>query len=270
MKTVVIQSAAPHQKIGWVEACLASVRGWAERQGLSYAFYGDEIFEALPDAVMEKYLDQPVVRSDLARLLKTQEFLAGGADRVVWADADFLIFAPKDFIVPDEVPFAFGREVWVQEGAGGKLRAYPKIHNAFFVFGEENAFLDFYIHSALKLLERAEAPVVPQFIGPKFLTTQHNMIGFDEIKSAAMFSPLVMRDILAGGGPALSLMLEKQESPVYGANLSLSHVGREVDGVVIGDGDTEKVVEILLHQGLPRSDDIIHCHPGLEPGSPGT
>lgn len=251
MKTLVFQSAAMHQTSGWIAACLESVRSWASGRGYEYAFIGDEIFDVLPTELREKFANQPVVRSDLARLLKAREFLASSYDRVIWADADFLIFDPDALFVSDVTSFAFGREVWLQEGERGKVRAFSKIHNAFFVFTRANAFLDFYIHAALILLTRADAPVVPQFIGPKFLTLQHNLIGFDEIVSAAMFSPLVLRDILTGGGEALSLMLDKQGCLPGGANLSLSHVGRRTDGVVINDADAQGVVERLLGQGLP-------------------
>lgn len=262
MKTLVFQSAAPDQQSGWIRACLESVQAWAQSVGHDYVLLGDEIFDGLPRGVAEKFAGQPVVRSDIARLLKSRYFLESdsleggwaesGYDRVIWADADFLIFNPDAFVVPSDVSFAFGREVWVQAGADGNLRASKRVHNAFFVFDRGNPFLDYYIHAALRLLERAEAPVVPQFIGPKFLATQHNLIGFDEIDAAAMFSPLVMRDILDSGGPALALMLDKQGCRPGGANLSLSHVGREVDGVTIGQGDAARVVEILLGRGVPQ------------------
>lgn len=251
MKTLVFQSAAPDQQSGWIKACLESVQAWAQSVGHDYVLLGDEMFDGLPRGVTEKFAGQPVVRSDIARLLKTQNLLESGFDRVIWADADFLIFTPDAFVVPFDVSFAFGREVWVQAGAAGGLRASMRVHNAFYVFAKVNPFLDYYIHAALRLLERAEAPVVPQFIGPKFLATQHNLVGFDEIDAAAMFSPLVMRDILDSGGPALALMLDKQGCVPGGANLSLSHVGREVDGVTIGQGDAARVVEILLGRGVP-------------------
>lgn len=251
MKTLVFQSAAPHQQTRWIAACLESVQAWALRTGHDYVLLGDEIFDGLPRIIAEKFEGQPVVRSDIARLLMARDFLEEGFDRVIWADADFLIFTPDAFVVPPGPSFAFGREVWVQAGAGGKPRASTRVHNAFFMFEKANPFLDYYIHAALRLLERAEAPVVPQFIGPKFLATQHNLVGFDEIAAAAMFSPLVMRDILNGGGPALTLMLDKQGCRPGGANLSLSHVGREVDGVLIGESDAAGVVEVLLGRGLP-------------------
>lgn len=63
MKTVVIQSAGPRQQDGWLRTCMTSVNAWAEGCGFSYTFFGDEIFDTLPDEVMKKYHDQPVVRS---------------------------------------------------------------------------------------------------------------------------------------------------------------------------------------------------------------
>lgn len=252
MKTLVFQSASDRQKASWLSTCLHSVRTWADDGGCEYKFVGEEIFEILPQGLQEKFSEQPVVRSDLARLIMTRDNLCDGYDRVIWADADFLIFDSDGLVIPQCASFSFGREVWVQASPGGGLRASARLHNAFFVFERSNPFLDFYIHAATRLLERTEAPVVPQFIGPKFLALQNNLIGFDEIPGAAMFSPLVLRDILSGGGPALKLLVEKQGCLPGGANLSLSHVGREVDGVMISEADAKKVVALLMESGLPH------------------
>jgi len=42
-----------------------------------------------------------------------------------------------------------------------------------------------------------------------------------------MFSPLVLQDILHGGGEALTLHQQIQNSPIYAANLSASFAGKE-------------------------------------------
>jgi hypothetical protein len=249
MKTIVFQSYRPDQKVEWIEACLASVEGWATACGFDYQFLGDELFDVLPKKVLEKYENQPVVRSDLARILIARSYLEGGYMRVIWADADFLIFSPAIFRLDEDPPYAFGKEVWVQKDGAGRLRSFGKIHNAFFQFSIGNAFLDYYIHAAEKLLSRAIAPVVPQFIGPKFLTSQHNLIGFDEITEAAMFSPLVLQDILNGGGEALALMKSEHDNEICGANLCLSQIGRPADGVSHDNDDALRAVKHLLDGG---------------------
>lgn len=233
----------------WLSLCLESVADWAREQAFDYHLSGDEIFDLLPLALNEKFRDQAVVRSDLARLLSVREALNNGYQRAVWVDADFLIFDSQGLELPD-ASFSPGREVWVQ-GQGSARRAYKKVHNAFMQFTSQDPFLDFWIAAATRLLDRADAPVVQQFIGPKFLTVQHNIVDFDEVKPAAMFSPLVMQDILNGGGEALDLMLRRQESPVCGANLSLSHIGREIDGVLIGEAEASEVTERLLKHKEP-------------------
>ncbi len=254
-KTTVLQSYRLEDVSGWIEVSMASVRGWAEMRGVSYVFQGDDIFDLLPDWVREKTGARLVVASDLARLLSMRSLLDAGADRVIWCDADFLIFAPERFSPNSEEGFAFGREVWV-DNVAGRPKAWRKIHNAFMIFDRDNPFLDFYIDAALRLLKKVEGPMVPQFIGPKFLTAQHNMIGLPEVPEAGMISPAVAQDILKGGGPALSLMLERQESILYGANLSASFV--EAEGKEgLSEAEAERLIEALLashSEGLKRGD----------------
>ena len=243
MKTLVFQSA-PERRPGWINMALESVRKWADVQGSDYRLLGDECFDVLPPDLRKKFEAQKVVMSDLARIILARTYLEEGFDQVVWADADFLVFDPEALFLPEE-KFAFGREVWIEEEKG-RLRARSKVHNAFMMFRSGNPFLDWYIHAARRLLERAEPPVVPQFIGPKFLSSQHNLIGLPEIQSAAMFSPPVLRDVLFGGGAARDLMLFHQGCLPGGANLSHSLVGQAHVPDGLTNVDMEVVVSTLL------------------------
>lgn len=248
MKTLLFQSAPPKGEPEWIDTCLASVKGWAKRQGFDYQFLGDELFDVVPSMLREKFSAQKVVLSDLARLLHAERFLEEGYGRIIWADADFLIFDDESLILPD-ASFAFGREVWI-EGKGQVLKARVKVHNAFMQFQSGNPFLGWYVHAALRLLEKAEAPVVPQFIGPKFLSSQHNLIGLPEIPAAAMFSPLTIQDVLSGKREAVDLLCHHQGAKIGGANLSRSHVGRQGEEVVLTNDDMLVAVRRLLTQGL--------------------
>ncbi|WP_455202601.1 hypothetical protein, partial [Kaarinaea lacus] len=163
-KTLVIQSHRSPLPFPWIAQCLESVQHWCALKQYEYQFLGDELFDCLPENLMEKVEDQKVIASDLARLNVLQKAISKGYETVVWLDADFLIFDPNNFILPDE-SFAVGREVWVQRDKQGKLKVYKKVHNAFLMFHRENSFLDFYAESAERLLRQNQGGMPPQFIG---------------------------------------------------------------------------------------------------------
>ncbi|MBV1931732.1 MAG: hypothetical protein KUG71_08435 [Porticoccaceae bacterium] len=230
-RTLVIQSHRQPLPFSWLAQCLDSVKNWAAQRDFDYQFLGDEIFELLPQWVLEKTQSQRVVATDLARLKWLQKCLRAGYQRVVWLDADFLVFAPEKFHLPGESELAenyrLGREVWVQPIDSGKEvpekhKVYKKVHNAFLLFGQGNSFLDFYTAHAERLLAKVTGNVPPQFIGPKLLTALHNIVQCPVQENAGMLSPWVIRDILSGGGLALDMFHNKSPEPLAGANLSAS------------------------------------------------
>jgi hypothetical protein len=186
---------------------------------------GDELFDGVPAAIRDRTRGQTVIASDFARLLVLRDALRSGRETVVWLDADFLIFAPAVFALPD-VPCAVGREVWVQPDRQGRLKAWKKVHNAFLMFRQGDSLLDFYIDVAQRLLMRNRRPVPSQFIGPKLLTALHNVVGLPVLENAAMLSPMVIADILAGGGAALDLFIRRSPQVPAAANLCISSCDR--------------------------------------------
>ena len=211
-----------------------------------YQFCGDELFRRLTPALREKLRAQPVVATDLARLLWLRESLAGGYERAIWCDADVLLF--RDF-EPLGTDHAFGREIWVQARGEGQ-HSYRRIHNAWLQFDLGNVVLPFYIDRATKLLERVRLPVVPQFIGPKLLSALHNIVGFEVEERIGMLSPLCLRDVLAGSGGALAELQAEHGQSLCGVNLCASYVDRESDGVCHGDDDYLQAVQRLRTGGL--------------------
>jgi hypothetical protein len=243
--TLVIQSHRLPLPCGWLQPCLDSVTSWARAKGYDYRFLDDRIFDLLEPGLVEKTRSQPVIASDLARLKSLQQGLAEGYACVIWCDADFLIFKADEFVLP-EADFALGREVWVQAGEQGKLRAYVKVHNAFLMFRQGNHFLDFYADTARRLLHLNRGRMPPQFIGPKLLTALHNIALCPVMETAGMLSPAVMRDLLASGGKALDLFHQKSPVALAGANLSSSLTEREG----ITTAQMEAVIRGLLMQGI--------------------
>jgi hypothetical protein len=243
--TLVIQSHREPLPCTWLRRCLDSVAAWAHQNRYDYRYLGDEIFAPLDRELLAKTHIQRVIASDLARLVSLQQGLAEGFDRVVWCDADFLIFDAARFVLPDD-DFALGREVWVQHDRQHRLRSFVKVHNAFLMFRRGNHFLDFYQDSAERLLRLNQGSMPPQFIGPKLLTALHNIVQCPVMESAAMLSPMVIRDRLAGQGEALRLFQKKSSVAPAGANLSSSLTRSEGPG----DHDMNRLIDLLLADGL--------------------
>ncbi|MFT5221193.1 MAG: hypothetical protein ACI9LO_001367 [Planctomycetota bacterium] len=243
-KTLLIQSHRHPLPFQWIESCLESVKNWSEQRGFDYRFLGDELFDPVPELLMQKTAGQHVIASDLARLFQLQQGLRDGYDTVLWCDADFLIFNAPEFNLCGS-DYALGREVWVQRDDQGKLRAFSKVHNAFLMFRKGNSFLDFYCDSAQRLLTGMQAGMPPQFIGPKLLTAIHNIVQCHVMESAGMLSPLVMRDLIAGEGEALELFRRKSPAPLAGANLCSSLSVAEA----FSEQDMAKLMDSLLDNG---------------------
>ena len=244
-RTLILQSHRDPLPLVWLQSCLDSVVSWAEARDYDYRFIGDEIFAPLDSELLDKTRSQWVIASDLARLISLQQGFAEGYDCVVWCDADFLIFNPDDFLLPD-FEYALGREVWIQADARKGLRAFVKVHNAFLMFRKGNSFLDFYRATAERLLRLNQGSMPPQFIGPKWLTALHNIALCPVLESAAMLSPLVMRDCIAGQGDALTLFRQKSGVAPSAANLSSSLTEREG----LGDAEMHHLINHLLAQGI--------------------
>jgi len=246
-RTLVLQSHRDPLPAPWLARCLASVEDWAGAAGYGYRFLGDELFDPIPEHLRERLRGQPVVASDLARLLALRAALEEGFEAAVWCDADFLVFDPERLALPAE-SYAVGREVWVEDrGAGRMPRARVKVHNAFLLFRRGNPFLDFAIDAVLRLLAAHPGPYSPQFAGPKLLTALHNIVGFPVAERAGMLSPPVIRDLAAGGGPCLELFRERSPEPVAGANLCASLAG----GREMTDGEADEAITRLFHVGGP-------------------
>jgi hypothetical protein len=242
-RTVVLQSHRNPLPARWLARCLASVEAWASTSGFDYRLLGDEFFDPVPAHLHDRLRAQPVVASDLARLLALRRALEEGYDAAVWCDADFLVFDPLRLTLPAE-PYAVGREVWIEDrGAGRAPRARVKVHNAFLLFRQGNPFLDFCIDAVERLLGAHPGPYSPQFAGPKLLTALHNIVGFAVAERAGMLSPPVIRDLVAGGGPCLELFRARSPEPAAGANLCASLAG----GREMTDGEVEEAIGRLLN-----------------------
>ena len=246
--TVVIQSFHARPWPDVISRCVDSVKAWAQRNGYRHAFTGDAIAELLPPGYRENCFGRWPMMTDLGRLLLARRHLAEGAHRVVWVDADVLIFAPDTFQLNNDEDHAVGREIWVARNGAGRWRARRHVHNAVLTFQRDSPALDFLIHATRRVVERLQRPASPQIAGPKLLSTLHNLVTFPVLESAGMISPPVLADLIAGAGPALSRYRAALTAPMAAVNLCHSLLGRTVDGVAVNDALLNQAAEILVHR----------------------
>jgi hypothetical protein len=253
--TVVIQShRASGDRPAWIDRCLDSVGAWAEARGFERRFEDDRFFDRLPPPLRAKTRDRPMVAADLSRLLWAREVLAEGAARVVWLDADVLVFDPARLHLGAlEAGCLFGAEVWIQR-AGRRWRAYDKVHNALLAFEPGNPVLDYYLHVAHSMVHRARPPVPPHLVGPRLLGALHNLAPFPLCTAVGSLGPPVLRDLLDGGGGALDLF--RARSPrLAAANLCAALADEGYDDARLTTGEMDAVCALLCdHQLQPGAD----------------
>ncbi|MFK7793786.1 MAG: hypothetical protein AB8B89_00415 [Gammaproteobacteria bacterium] len=238
--TLVIQSHRQPLPYPWIETCIASVKHWAKSNQYDYEYIHDELFDYITPTLLTKVKNQKVIATDLARLKLLQNKLKQRYQTVIWCDADFLIFSPEKFNLPNE-PYSIGREVWVQQNKNNseKLITKTKVHNAFMMFRRGNNFLDFYAETAERLLTLNIGNIPPQFIGPKLLSALHNIAYCHVLETAGMLSPMVIKDIAQNGGKALDLFKSKSIEAIAAANLC---------GSLFGQGEmTAQEIEQCIH-----------------------
>jgi hypothetical protein len=242
--TVVLQSAAAARP-SWMDHCLDSVAAWATSRGFTYRFVDDALFDRVPPALREKLATRPMTAADLARLALCAEVLADGADTAVWLDADVLVFRPAALTLPAEGTHAFGREHWIQRDDRGRPRAYTKVHNALALFRRGDPLLPFLAYTSERLVARYDGVPPPHLVGPRLLAPLHNLADFPLVDAVGSLGPLVLGDLLDGGGPALS-MLNARSGRLAAANLCASLVNAGQDGRTLDDKAMLAVVERLL------------------------
>ena len=107
---IVYQSYRDEDVPPWIETCLASVRAWSEANAWDYRMFHDEALDLVPDWFRRKAEGRLPVVSDLARLLLARDLLATGYRRVVWVDADVLLFDGAAVVWNNAASAAFGGE----------------------------------------------------------------------------------------------------------------------------------------------------------------
>ena len=239
MPTLVFQSFREEMPL-WIRRCQQSVQSWAHAHGYTYRFVGDEIFSHNPPWFNQKLQHRLPIKSDLARLLYSKEALES-YERVVWFDIDCFIFAPE-CVSLQQTPYLFGQERWIQPHKKG-WKIYKNVCNAFFQFSHDNAFLDFYIDTAMRLSKNIDPKhIAPQFIGPKLLSALHAAVTLPVSTMVGSASPWLMKECAEEKTMLLQRVAQSIATDPCGA-LNLSN------SLIANSESTEKAMHFLKHHG---------------------
>jgi hypothetical protein len=222
--TLVVQSS-PSSVPSWVARCMASVRAWAP----AYEHIDDSFLSLAPgwvhDAARSSGSVLPV--TDVARLVLLQQRLAEGWSRVVWLDADVVVFDGAVVDVEADADVSVCVERWVTGAPGGGLQAVALVNNAALSVRAVDALLE-------ATLARARAGELhARSLGPDLLTPVHRRTPYAEIRGVSVASPHVVR----GEPGAWELLVSSLPWPVGALNLCWSMasddrvVERFIDGL---------------------------------------
>lgn len=220
---------------------METVPQWAEQRGYAYRFYDDSFFDRVPAWFRERVRQLILPMSDLARLLVARELLDAGFDRVIWVDADVLIFNMERFEVDVAGNCAFCRELWLGEAGDGTMQIYTRVNNAVTMFMRDSKLLDFYIEAVQAFTRHKPGRINRADLGTVFLSRLHALAHFPLLSNVGMISPWLLADIANGQGDLVRRYMEHVKMPVYAANLCGSLLGAGTN-----EADIEKVVDILL------------------------
>ena len=141
---------------------------------------------------------------------------------------------------------ALVQAVWISKKLNKHWDTRKHVHNAFVCFTNASPVLDFLIYATERIVTNLTVASSPQLVGPKLYTHLNNLIRFPIMETAGMMSPAVMKDLIAGQGPALNCHLKALKEPMAAVNLSRSLMDHSVDDVLVTDDLFDQTIRQLI------------------------
>ncbi len=233
-RVLVLQSYKPPPWAEWRRLCINSVQEWAATKSYTYRFIGDELFAPIPEQLMSNCQGVLLPLTDIGRLLWLQKLLIEGWDRVIWLDADILIFDPPLDIGADVV----GREVWISKGLQDGFRAASSVNNCVVSVTKDSGLLDELLNATLSEAKNFSDPPHPRALGPDLLRRLDAETPLAVAPDIAMASPILVNALACNDPAPLSAHHSVWGGPVRAVNLC---------GSLIKDEDValEAVISLL-------------------------
>lgn len=225
MRVKVIQSFREYNIPIWLQKCMLSVKDWAKYYGYEYELIGDSFFDFTPSWC--KATDKWVI-TDICRLVWLKQETKS-YDRVVWADADFLIFN-KDIAQLGSEDHGFSYESF-------------GLNNAFMYFNRGSKVLDHYYELSKQVIINEE--IIRTSIGSDLL---RKIAGLNVLKFCGLLHRPVTTELLQGYGKELDKLVSKLPAPLAAANMCnfVRDLSPHSNDIIFTDIEFLKVVDLLL------------------------
>ncbi len=199
---------------------MQSVNVWARNECWDYKFINDDFFELAPGWVRKRCNGNIYALTDVCRLQWLRDQLDAGYERVVWVDADVLIFAADQINISTKRGYAFAHELFLKLDKQGGASPIYGMNNALMVFEREQSILDSYLNSCFETLSSLPSGRVPRTaLGPKLLEKLNNENLLDTIKGIGLFTLAMNREIASNGGPLTRQYVSLSPATLGAANL---------------------------------------------------
>lgn len=197
-----------------------SVQKWASAEGWAYERCDDSFFDMAPDWVRQRCAGNIYAVTDVCRLIWLRNQLDAGYERVIWADADILIFEPAHLDLSNCKGYAFSHEIFLRVFAGGRMSSVQGMNNALMVFEREQSMLDSYLDECLQTLHALPPGPVPRTeLGPAMLMNLNRGHPLNMLNGIGLFTLAIMQQIANGGGPLTRECIRLSPAPLGAANL---------------------------------------------------
>jgi hypothetical protein len=252
-KVAVLQSFRTVDVPSWITRCMDSVRQWAMSQGWDYLALDNRFLDLPPGWVRERCGSNLYAVTDVARLMWAQDVLSGDYQRVIWVDADVVVFDAGGLArhVSAVHEHGFARELFLHV-SGRRTDPRWGINNALMVFDRHAPVLADYLRICLAGLEDYRDGEVPRTaMGPALLQQMDAAGRLHRIEGVGLFTPAMLGPFAAGRDALMRLYLS--HCPVPPAAANLCHFMRNATIASrrpAFDRMYAAAIERLMHQGL--------------------
>lgn len=221
-RTVILQSFRTVDVPAWIQVCMQSVRSWAEQSQFGYKFLGDDLLRLVPNWFSNRAASHITVVTDLARLLWAKACLDQETERVIWIDADVLLFDPSQLTIDANLSFAYADEIWCSEDSQHKIRMSRKVNNSVCLFRNNSAglrHLNRYIDDCLTIVRSQVSIHDHTLIGTRYLTEKDSQKRLPTLQGFGLLSPLILHAVISRDRDVLAAFAKEHEAPLRAANL---------------------------------------------------
>lgn len=220
-KTIVLQAYDAPFVPDWIKRCLDSVRLWCAEQSFAYEFLSEGFFLRSPVWFRDRCGTERGPVTDLSRLLLMQDLFDQGYEKVIWIDADVLVFNPSmlKVKVARGLLAIYEMTLGVQHDGSVSVTG-PTVNGAIMGARRNDPVFGFYRHAAAEVVRTFRGNEVPRTIaGPSLLTEIARIVPIECLTTVGLFTPAMLVDIADSNDRLARLYMEKFGFQVAAANL---------------------------------------------------